>query len=170
MLVALFFLSHRSCDTARSVLGPQYSLLPEVLSTQVFVAMLGAKTHIIKCSTVNCYNTKNSTNMNSLFGASLKTNSMITLVLDHLLWYDLIFGTYSREIIKYYTLMWTNRSTVTWLSCCYVTCLARYSNLESICLAFSPRSPRKAFMCKATGNVNFYCLLSFLRKKMSAAG
>lgn len=33
------------CDTARSVLGPQYSLLPEVLLTQVFVAMLGANMH-----------------------------------------------------------------------------------------------------------------------------
>lgn len=52
MLVALFFLSRRSCDTARSVSGPQYSLLPEVLSTQMFVAMLGANMLIIKCSTV----------------------------------------------------------------------------------------------------------------------
>lgn len=98
MLVALFlfFLSHRSCDTASSVSSPQYSLKKKIKnntpsSLRYFphrcLLPFWVQIRIINVSTVNSYDTKNSTNMNSLFdGASWKTNGMFMWCLNNLLW------------------------------------------------------------------------------------
>lgn len=91
MLVALFFLSHGSCYTAYKCFRSTVHVLKRhPFSLRYFphwcLLLFWVQICILKFSTVNCYNTKNSTNMNSLFdGASLKTNSMFMLSLNYLL-------------------------------------------------------------------------------------
>lgn len=63
------FLSHRLCDFA-SVLGPQYKKPthpPWGTSHAGVSSLFWVQICIFKFSTVKCYNTKNNTNMNSLF-------------------------------------------------------------------------------------------------------